>query len=946
MDVEKRLEDLEKRLSRVEAELRLEAPRSFPREATVAPAPAPAARPAAPTARAATPPPIPAPAITPDVVAARLARLERDTLAPPSTPTVTSPLPTLAVPPPIASPVPAAPSVPSSTRIVSAPLPRAAIARPSTPARPPAKTSIDYERFVGVAVLGRVGIAAVLLAAGYFGQLGWKEIGPWGKVTVVYGLAAVFIAVGALLRAKVSRLYLALLWGGGTAAMYLAGVLAKLRFGLVGHTEALGMLVVACAVGQFLASKAKLQVLAITALAGAFAAPVLVGGPEDARTVLCVYLLALHGWGAFTEAKFGWVGARLVGLLGTGVVGLLWLTTHGHADVSTMLHVQAYLFGLTAPEWGSAVLGRDVPKLRTVVLFRLLLTFEGLAFVVASLADLGNSTVLSNVLPGTAVAWALLAVVSRARVAAPTPMSTALARLAAFLLVPAAWTVFSNRGLSHSDVATGSLVALAALSIGLLAARRRFGVGDGGPLGASALSILVLADLAHPDARLFLALVPAAALVGWARDVRLRAGGYAAGIAAIAVGFLDVPSLWWTAAAFASFAAWAVLALESRRLRPSDGFDVFVDLSLVVSVVVWAGFAFASRGAYLHVATPFYNPGTAAALALAAALVVRAPWRGEKAFPRGTAPLVGSALVALVGLVAWRELHAALAAHASASAQAGVETFFFVVASLGAIALGRKTGVRAFAALAGFLLLLGVGRAVDGFTVHGSAWWVAAELGSLAVGSFLLGATAPSGEKPDRIASAILLVGTAIVWIAAMEVGALPGAALVANPRFAAGVFLAAALAAARFQGARGLVREFVVILGVASALVGFEAGRREVVAAVTALDSEAWKAVLVSVYAALFAGGVLAVGFWRRAADLRWLALTGFGLIVLQVGLHDLASVSTPLRILVTGCLGLVLLTAAYAYARGRRTEAALAAAPVPDPAPPPPPAFRAELP
>ena len=39
------------------------------------------------------------------------------------------------------------------------------------------KTSIDYERFVGVAVLGRVGIAAVLLAAGDFGQLGWREIG-------------------------------------------------------------------------------------------------------------------------------------------------------------------------------------------------------------------------------------------------------------------------------------------------------------------------------------------------------------------------------------------------------------------------------------------------------------------------------------------------------------------------------------------------------------------------------------------------------------------------------------------------------------------------------------------------------------------------------------------------------------------------------------------------
>jgi hypothetical protein len=45
---------------------------------------------------------------------------------------------------------------------------------------------------------------------------------------------------------------------------------------------------------------------------------------------------------------------------------------------------------------------------------------------------------------------------------------------------------------------------------------------------------------------------------------------------------------------------------------------------------------------------------------------------------------------------------------------------------------------------------------------------------------------------------------------------------------------------------------------------------------------------------------------------------------VVGKVGLVDLASVDTPFRVLVTGCLGVVLLLAAYAYARTARARPA----------------------
>jgi hypothetical protein len=99
------------------------------------------------------------------------------------------------------------------------------------PRRPPAAN--EFERFIGLAVLGRVGVAAVVVAAAYFGQLGWERLGPVARSVVIYLAGAAMIGVGTWLRPRVQPRFVAYLWGGGTALTYVAGVVAHLRYGVL-----------------------------------------------------------------------------------------------------------------------------------------------------------------------------------------------------------------------------------------------------------------------------------------------------------------------------------------------------------------------------------------------------------------------------------------------------------------------------------------------------------------------------------------------------------------------------------------------------------------------------------------------------------------------------------------------------------------------------------------
>jgi len=63
-------------------------------------------------------------------------------------------------------------------------------------------------------------------------------------------------------------------------------------------------------------------------------------------------------------------------------------------------------------------------------------------------------------------------------------------------------------------------------------------------------------------------------------------------------------------------------------------------------------------------------------------------------------------------------------------------------------------------------------------------------------------------------------------------------------------------------------------------------------------------------------------LGFLRHEARLRYPALAIFVAVAVKIAVHDLAAASLPQRILATGVLGAVLLTAAFVYSRSQLGE------------------------
>ena len=114
------------------------------------------------------------------------------------------------------------------------------------------------------------------------------------------------------------------------------------------------------------------------------------------------------------------------------------------------------------------------------------------------------------------------------------------------------------------------------------------------------------------------------------------------------------------------------------------------------------------------------------------------------------------------------------------------------------------------------------------------------------------------------------------------------------------------------------------VVLALATTVVAFVAGLLEVLQMAPTMAGGA-AGVPVSIYTTLFAAALLTVGFVRGIEALRYGALMMFGIVVLKVGLYDLRATELPLRILVTGVLGLVLLGASFAYAKRERPTSAM---------------------
>lgn len=373
----------------------------------------------------------------------------------------------------------------------------------------------DLEQFFALTVLGRVGIAAVVLAAAYFGQLGWVDLGPTARAALVYLFGAALISLGTVLRRRVDERYVALMWGGGVAVIYVAGVLAHLRYEVMPSWAALVSLLLTAALGQFLARRLRLEVMATVALGGAYLAPVLVGTPAVTPTAYFVLLLALHSWAAWLEHRWQWHTARALAVFMTLVLVVGWYTDNGIVTPWSFLwHMLAIGLLVTLPELVRAASRQVVEQGRCCAVFLIGL---GCSFA---------ATCPTNMVEGSAlvVGLALLAIgawfVPRHRL-----MGQCLARIPAFLLAFGAmhwWAIsygsYGSPGIDESydrDRAAEWVLVVALAVVGLLqlGVRRWTQVGELGAAVAASLVFLWLLEFGAREPGMTLAQAPLAVVL-------------------------------------------------------------------------------------------------------------------------------------------------------------------------------------------------------------------------------------------------------------------------------------------------------------------------------------------------------------------------------------------------------------------------------------------------
>jgi len=791
--------------------------------------------------------------------------------------------------------------------------------RTHAPASPP-----DWERFFGLAVLGRIGVAAVLLAAGYFAQLAYKGLPPLGKVASIYALAALFIGVGAWLRPRVATRYVALLWGGGAASAYLAAITAHLRYDLVGDTLALGMLIAASGLGHVLARTLRHQTLASMALAGAFAAPLIADASLANGGFLLVYLLLLHGWSAWMEERWSWASARIVGLVGTGVVVVRWLQLHGAVDATTYTLLHLYLAGLMAPEIVRLVRGKVLGPERAFVIPWAVAALEFM-LVVLAFGRAGPDPAMMTTALLAGLGWTALACALGAagREGHAGLLVRALARVGGvFVALGVPLALRALPGDFPLAEETVGVWGLACVALGALALRPRLVVGDLTAAVATPLACVlavVPSDAQHVFVLFPIAAATAAAVLVLSRHAVARAIAAWSGLITIGVGLhagarFEAQDTVWLPIALTLAAAWAlgVLAFARRRELPSLVLHGMLQLWLLGILWVAQGFT-----TLVDVRVPLLDPMTLSGVLLACAAGYTAWRHRHEEGPR--MPFAASLwllALALPVLAGHREMVSAVASLERLARDAW-HTIYFAVAGVSLGWLGRRrhpllgAGALAVAGIAVLKMLTDAERAIT------ASPWTAAQVAAALAAPWALAFLVRRLRGQQVLVAFYLFAAAALGYALHSAWGHLPARVPFLDFRFLLGLLVLAgawAFPYERLDGASRRPTATGALLG--GLLLGFGIGYAELWDLVKDLGA-AWPAVLVSVYMALFAAVTLAIGFARRDKRLRYPALGLFGLVVLKVGLHDLATAELTLRIFVTGILGLVLLGAAFAYAR-----------------------------
>src|SRR5262249_37525219 len=143
---------------------------------------------------------------------------------------------------------------------------------------------------------------------------------------VVLGVAAGVVLTGLGQRFVLSgyTLYGQALSGGGIGILYLSIFAAHRWYELIGRPLAFAGVIVATAVGAWLADRQRSQLLAVMAVTVGFATPFLIGGDSDAQLTLFTYDAILVAGTLYLARRRSWPALDLISYVLTVLTIATW----------------------------------------------------------------------------------------------------------------------------------------------------------------------------------------------------------------------------------------------------------------------------------------------------------------------------------------------------------------------------------------------------------------------------------------------------------------------------------------------------------------------------------------------------------------------------------------------------------------------------------------------
>ena len=242
-----------------------------------------------------------------------------------------------------------APVTPTPTGVAAPP---PAFAPTPPPAAPIRKPTVPFERRIGVSWFVKIGVLSILLAAAFFFKYavdrGWIDR-PVRCVIIAAG-GLVLLGAGEWALRRRWRVVSAGLTGGGVALLYAAAFAASPNFyGLIGTPAALALMCAATAAAVALSLRADLMSSSILAMIGAYLTPVLLSSGTDQQTALMVYLLVVDAGFLALGALKQWRPLTPVAWGGTAVLFTAWMVAWFGPDKAPMTTLYAWLlYGVLA----------------------------------------------------------------------------------------------------------------------------------------------------------------------------------------------------------------------------------------------------------------------------------------------------------------------------------------------------------------------------------------------------------------------------------------------------------------------------------------------------------------------------------------------------------------------------------------------------------------------